>query len=145
MSVSTVILNEDLSLGVLDGSPEYMFDQISSILPTSNGEVLVLDGGIPIGVPMLRRYDSNGAYLGSVAGRGDGPGEFQHPYALAELRDGRVLLRDAQLTNRISIYALDGTLDTTWVVDGLTSSTPGAPFPALVDTNGIVWLRLGGS
>jgi hypothetical protein len=127
----------ELTIGTVDGRGEYWFAVIQSVLVARDGSVWVAEGGMPFeGPPQVRQYDSAGRFVRHVFRRGRGPGEYEVPRGLAQLADGRVVLRDLALTNRINVYGPDGRYDTTW-----TFRTPyQSGLSIAVDTAGIVWL-----
>jgi sugar lactone lactonase YvrE len=125
----TATLVPELSIGVLEGAEEEMFGQIRAIAVAPDGELFVLDSH----VPTVRRFGSDGTYLGSFGREGGGPGEFKRPEAMAMLPDGRILVRDPG-NARIAVYAPDGTALPSWRLPsggGFHTSTP-----VFVDTAG---------
>jgi hypothetical protein len=127
-------LDEELSIGVLDGPEELMLAQVAWIAPDGGGGVYVFDGV----VPALRHYDGEGNFVQSFGGRGQGPGEFQDAALGLHLRsDGRLQLRDAR-NGRMILYAPDGTPDEHWpVVTSLFTSRA-----MVVDTAGYTYLKI---
>lgn len=111
----------EISIGELDGEPEYLFGQIRSIGVGPDGTIYVLD---PQG-PDVRAYDAQGAYVRTMGRRGEGPGELSSPGALTVLTDGRVLVRDPG-NARIQVFAADGAAAGTWPVvrGGFSTSSP---------------------
>lgn len=67
-----VRLEEDLSIGALDGPAELMFGNISRLAEDPTGGIYVFDRQ----VPEIRRFDSAGTFLYTVGRSGDGPGEY---------------------------------------------------------------------
>lgn len=76
-------------IGVLDGPPEYLFGQVSSVA-SSSGIVYVADRH----GSTVRAYDTAGSYLGLIGGEGEGPGEFSNPNDITFDPDGRLVVRD---------------------------------------------------
>ncbi len=98
-------MREDLAIGVLEGQDELMFGSIQELAVDSAGGIYVFDGG----APALRYFDSTGAYVRTLGGKGSGPGEYRDvALGLAVRRDGRVVLRDPR-NSRLSLYEPDGT------------------------------------
>jgi hypothetical protein len=58
------------------------------------------------------------------------------------LTDGRVVLRDQQLADRLTVYTADGTVDTTWSLTGQYFPRGSGPL-IMVDTSGLVWIAFG--
>jgi len=94
-----------LHLGSLDGAPEEQFGEVNDVLPLANGGVAVLDGQ----AALIRLFDSDGAYQLTLGTRGQGPGEFQSPIALALLPGDTLAVFDAG-PRRITRFGLDGSL-----------------------------------
>jgi hypothetical protein len=101
----SVGLAEEVSIGTLNGPPEYEFGQVGDVAVDPNGGVYVFDGQ----VPALRYYDASGRYVRTLGGKGAGPGEYQDASLgiVIRHRDGRVVLRDPR-NSRLNIYAPDG-------------------------------------
>lgn len=85
----TVVARPLPVIGVLDGPPEYIFGQVSSVA-SSDGVVYVADRQ----GSTVRAYDTAGAYLGLVGGEGEGPGEFSNPNDITFDPSGRLVVRD---------------------------------------------------
>lgn len=71
--VWTVDARPALDIGVLDGPPEYQFEQIWFAARLADGTIIVPDRGAHV----VRYYDSTGVHLRSTGGEGSGPGEFE--------------------------------------------------------------------
>jgi hypothetical protein len=65
-------LQDVLRIGVDGGDPDREFHQVQAVVPDGAGGVWVADFS-----PSIRRYDAGGRYVGSVGGRGQGPGEAE--------------------------------------------------------------------
>lgn len=114
-------LESEVSIGVLDGDPEYQFGQVRALAVGPDGRIYVLDGHGPV----IRMYGPDGAYIQDVGREGEGPGEYKRPDSgLVTTPDGRLLLRDPG-NGRISIYTLDGDYVNSWPVAGsMNTSNP---------------------
>ena len=66
-------VTEVLRVGVLDGDPTLQFDQVNALAVDSVGGFWVTDS-----YEAVRHFDSAGSYVGSVGGRGEGPGEASY-------------------------------------------------------------------
>ncbi|MDE2875094.1 MAG: 6-bladed beta-propeller [Gemmatimonadota bacterium] len=88
---STATLVPEASIGELDGADEYLFGTIRSIAVDDDRTVYVLDSQ----AQEVRVFDSEGTYLRTLGGPGEGPGEFTRAEAVALLPDGRLVVRDA--------------------------------------------------
>ena len=62
-----------LEIGLVDGDEAYLFGAIESVLRLADGRVAVSDAG----TSKVSFYDSEGMFVGSFGGTGDGPGEFR--------------------------------------------------------------------
>ncbi len=81
----------EASIGELEGPEEYLFGSISSIAVDDDRSVYVLDGQ----AQHVRVFDSDGTYVRTLGGPGEGPTEFTRAEAIALLPDGRLVVRDA--------------------------------------------------
>ena len=117
---------------------EYQFSAIVAMLVTDDQKLWVVDG-FNGPTPQVRVYDTDGRFLRQVGNVGSGPGEYRNPSALALLADGRVVLRDQNLADRLTVYKPSGTVDTTWF---LGRSYPRGPGPVVVDTSGLLWISI---
>lgn len=63
----------DLAIGVMEGDPEYLFEDIGGLTRDADGRIYVSDSG----AQDVRVYGPDGAYVFQVAGPGEGPGEFR--------------------------------------------------------------------
>ena len=99
-SISVV---EELRIGSLMGEEEYTFGNVAGLGVLANGTLWV--GDVHLGA--IRRYDREGAYLGMVGRKGEGPGEFRYPYEVRVLPDGRIAVGDDGL-KRISLFEPTG-------------------------------------
>lgn len=64
-----------VTIGALDGAPEYLFDRVTGLALLPAGRVAVAD----LGSSSVRVYGPDGRHLRSIGRRGDGPGEFRQP------------------------------------------------------------------
>lgn len=92
-----------LSIGEIDGPESYQFHGITGALLL--GEIIVVANG---GTHQLRRYDIEGAIIGSSGRQGQGPGEFARMGSLSRYRGDSLLLAE-KMDNRFSIFSADGT------------------------------------
>lgn len=66
-------LVEDLSIGVLDGPPEFMFGEVTRLADDLRGGVYVLDDQ----AVEIRHFDRRGELIRVVGQEGEGPGEYK--------------------------------------------------------------------
>ncbi|MDE2795252.1 MAG: 6-bladed beta-propeller [Gemmatimonadota bacterium] len=83
-------LVREVSIGELEGPEEYLFGSIWSIAVDDDRNVYVFDEQ----AQHVRVFDSEGVYMETLGGRGEGPGEFSRAEAIALLPDGRLVVRD---------------------------------------------------
>jgi hypothetical protein len=89
-------------IGVVDGSPELMFSEITSVAADAEGRVFVGDRA----GATIRMYDPWGDFLGELARAGDGPGEIAGwPADLVVDAEGRLVVRDANRVTWIDPHA----------------------------------------
>jgi hypothetical protein len=133
----------ELDIGRENGkSDEYEFASIVDVLIAPDGTMWVQDGDV-IGsgqTPVIRLYNDQGRFLRQVGRVGDGPGEYRAPNGLTLLQDGRVIVRDYTRSDRLTLYAADGTLSTTWPLGQGYIWTYRGSDPIRADTAGFVWL-----
>jgi hypothetical protein len=101
----SVGLAEELSIGTLNGPPEYEFGQVQDVAVDANGGVYVFDGQ----VPALRYVDAAGRLVRTLGGKGLAPGEYTDASlgVVIRHRDGRVVMRDPR-NARLNLYDPDG-------------------------------------
>ncbi len=85
-----------------DYPEEAMILRPSDVIAGPNGEIIVLDDNL------VKVFDSNGLFLRSFGGKGEGPGEFTNAVRLPPLRRKQIVIHDANPSTRISIYSPDG-------------------------------------
>ena len=88
----------ELSVGVVDGDPEYQFSGIVAVVPFRGG-LLVADGGSG----EIRAFDAQGAHMATVGGSGEGPGEFAQLRRLDVVRGDTILAWDLR-TRRVTLF-----------------------------------------
>jgi hypothetical protein len=109
----------EIEIGVLDGADEYMFGDVEALAVGLDGTIYILDGHGPV----LRAYDTEGAWLSNIGRDGGGPGEYADPDGgLLVLRNGNLALRDPG-NARITLYSPDGAYLESW------------PFPTALGTS----------
>jgi hypothetical protein len=110
-------LAEELSIGVDQGEDAYMFGSVASVWATAD-RIYVVDARVPV----VRVFNHQGTHLMDLGRRGEGPGEFQIPNAVAVLPDGRILVREGRPGQRMNLYAPDGEPVDTWYGDPMLGS-----------------------
>ena len=77
-------------IGVLDGSGEYEFFDVSAASRQRDGDVVVADAGSRT----VRLYSSDGVFKRLLGGAGSGPGEFQRPTQILVLASDSIFVWD---------------------------------------------------
>lgn len=96
------------TIGVADGAPEYLFQQVRGVRLLRDGRLAVADGGSST----IRLFAEDGGFLHQMGARGEGPGEFGYIQSL------RVVPRDTlevydSANQRLTRFLADGTLVST--------------------------------
>lgn len=131
----SVRLVETVSIGELEGPPEYQFGQVQDLAVDAEGGVYVFDGH----VPAIRYYDASGSYVRTLGGEGQGPGEYLDASLGMAVRrsDGRLVMRDPR-NMRMNVYAPDGSPSESWRIEsGLFTGRA-----TTVDTAGHMYLKI---
>jgi hypothetical protein len=96
-------LREDLSIGVKEGSPEYMFSQVQDLDVDAEGNIYVLDQK----ETRVIVFDAQGIYLRTIGRRGQGPGEVQLPIFVQITARNELLVYDYAMTRAV-FYTREG-------------------------------------
>ena len=99
----TAALREVSRIGMIDGPPEYLLGEVLTFAVGPDGSLFVADRGT------LRHYDADGAYVRTIARRGEGPGEMTSVGGLDISADGLVAALDRG-NRRVNVFSSDGTL-----------------------------------
>ena len=99
-----------LSIGVVDGDPNYMFRRVAGILRRPDGTVFIADVE-----PSLSLFDSAGRFVKQVGGRGTGPGEFAMLSRPFVYRHDSIAVWDFG-QRRVSVFSANGTFARTAAV-----------------------------
>lgn len=123
----------ELSIGEMDGPPEYQLYQVRAATRLSDGSVALFDGGSQ----EVRYYDATGRFIRRAGGKGGGPGEYQGVGWMVRLPGDSLMLNDVQ-ARRITVLAPDGT-----VARSVALATV-APPPGMAPAGGSQTVRIGG-
>lgn len=99
----------ELQVGALDGAEELTFGFVGDVMGLADGGLLVHDNE----ADLIRMYDSTGAYLRTIGGKGGGPGEYTQVNGIARHASGDLYVWDAG-GGRVNRYRADGSYVTTW-------------------------------
>lgn len=115
-----VRLVEEVSIGELEGSDEYLLGDVNGIT-VGNDLIYVLDEQVPI----VRAYDFDGRHVMDIGRKGSGPGEYLQPESIAvHPVDGRVFVRTPD-NARINVYSPVGEVLDHWPIKtGFHTSRP---------------------
>jgi hypothetical protein len=105
----TARLVEEVRIGALDGPEELTFGRIGQLAQHTNGTIDIFDSQ----AIALRRFDSAGAFVKKIGGRGQGPGEYEMLLGLRALSDDRLVAYDGR-NQRITSFSPTGDLLETW-------------------------------
>lgn len=104
-----------LTIGQLDGRPEYLLHGIRFVLPLDRGGYVIALGS------ELRFFDERGIYRATGGGTGRGPGEFRSITSVLVLPGDTIVVWDSPL-RRVSRFTAMGELIATRTIDLSTFS-----------------------
>ena len=125
-----------LSIGLVEGDPNYEFFQVAGARKLSDGRIMVANSGSN----ELKLFDFDGTYLGAWGGSGEGPGEFgaSSPDGL-HLWPGDSVMGSGSFQGRVSLFDSEGTHGRTFnLADGfqrLVAVVPDGSTTKMVATN----------
>ena len=97
-----------LSVGLLDGPPEFLFGRIATAARDEDGNLVVADGQ----ANEIRIFDPRGEHLQTLGGEGEGPGEFERLSGAWPVAGGGIVAIDSNL-ERITSFDPDGATEGT--------------------------------
>ena len=99
-------------IGQLEGSEEYLLDNVAGAARLDDGSVIVVVGA----AYEVRRYDSTGRLVWKSGRRGEGPGEYRSAGAPPGcVSDRGVFVYDWE-NRRVTVLHVDGQLKDTWAL-----------------------------
>lgn len=113
-----------LSIGELEGDPNYQLYQVADARRLSDGRIVVANAGSN----ELRFYDGRGRFLAAAGRKGGGPGEFKGLTDVWALADDSLLAYDFR-NDRISFFDPGGEFVRSFQLQSLTG---GRSSPSLV-------------
>ncbi len=93
----------DLALDNREDDPMFQFFRVVDALPLPGGELAVANGG----TNEIRIFDSQGRYVRTVGGLGEGPGEFRRLSWIASREPDSLVASDVRL-RRITVFDANG-------------------------------------
>jgi hypothetical protein len=103
--VDQPLVEEELSIGAIDGPPEYQFGQIAAVDVADDGRIYVLDQQ----AAQVRVFDASGRFVQSIGKPGNGPGELSAATVAVLVGEGDSLYVADMMQQRITRFAPDGT------------------------------------
>ena len=130
----TASLQPVLTIGQIDGPPEYAFSQVTAIAVDDAGAVYVaqLKDGV-------RKYSRSGTYLQRIMGYGEGPSETEYANHMVVMADGRLVVR-SDGPKKLSIFDTSGELMETRSFGG--TRLPYGQHALQVDTAGNLYVGI---
>ncbi|MCL7959682.1 MAG: 6-bladed beta-propeller [marine benthic group bacterium] len=98
-----------VTIGVADGEPEYQLFGVSDATRLADGRIAIVNSG----TKEIRVFDSGGAWVETVGGEGEGPGEFMYPLKIAMAAVDTVLVFDGAYPGSLSRFANTAFVDRT--------------------------------
>lgn len=115
-------LEEELSIGVVEGKEEFLFSEIRRIAVDEQGRIYVLD----LKEHSVKIFDENGSFVKKFGKKGQGPGEFQFPFEIFILGKDEIVVQSVHF----SLFSRDGDYKRS------ISTTPTRLGPAKMDSEG---------
>ncbi|MCJ7583130.1 MAG: 6-bladed beta-propeller, partial [Candidatus Aminicenantes bacterium] len=97
------ILEEELSIGLIEGPDEYMLNRPFDVRAADDGTIFVLDWGDV----NINAYDKEGTYLRTIGQKGQGPGDFGFLLYMALSSDGRIYIMNP-VNRQVAIFSMSG-------------------------------------
>lgn len=99
---NTVELVEDLVIGGDTSDPNATFYRPTSVVASDEGNIYVVDSGNN----RVQMFGPDGAFIATIGGEGQGPGELSRPRSAAIVND-QLIVQDSG-NQRFSVWTLDG-------------------------------------
>lgn len=94
-------LEEELSIGEVEGEEEYMFQSIFTLAVNDRDDIYVMDSK----AKHIKMFGQDGKYLKTIGQPGQGPGEFQNPAYMFFTEQDQIIVYDM---TRLSYFSQDG-------------------------------------
>ena len=86
-------LEEELSIGEVEGREEYMFSQIGNLAVDDEENIYVLDRK----EFHIKVFDKDGEYLRTFGRKGQGPGELNRPSSILITPQNEIMVEDSRV------------------------------------------------
>jgi hypothetical protein len=86
-----------------EGDTNYLFSKITKVSVDREENIYILDSGNQI----VKKYDKDFKYKGTIGDKGQGPGEYMFPYLLKVSDAGKIYIYDWGL-RKLNVYRFDG-------------------------------------
>jgi hypothetical protein len=96
-------LEEELSIGEVEGKEEYMFTNIFDVAVDDEENIYILD----LNQGQIRVFNPDGGFIRNISKRGQGPGEFQYPGQIMISPDREFVICDL-MARRLFFFSLEG-------------------------------------
>lgn len=123
-----VTQDPELTIGVVEGDPDYQFFSIGGVGRLASGEIVVANSGSQ----EVRWFRPDGQFVRSAGRAGEGPGEYRGMRRLLILAGDSVLVEDA-LRDRMNLYSPTGDLVRSWTIEPLSTFVTPPPVGRLAD------------
>lgn len=133
---ANVRLVPTVTVGVLDGPPEYAFGSVNFVVGEKSGGFFVHDSKYA----QIRRYNAAGKLIANIGGKGAGPGEYQDLLGMALVGDSALVTWDPR-NARVTFFGLDGKVRSSFrpMLGGMTYASDVFG----IDHAGVVFLQSG--
>lgn len=84
-------LEEELTIGQLEGIDKYIFSEIISIAVDDNGRIYILDRK----EANVKIFSKEGIFIRTIGKRGQGPGEMTNPYQIFITSQEEIMINDS--------------------------------------------------
>ena len=126
-----IILVHHFTLGIEGGIKNQVLYEPKAVVVNNVGEVFVLDSGNN----RVQKYDKEGHFLNTIAGKGKGPGELLNPRDMTTNKIGNIYIADSG-NKRVQIFSNIGKFS-----DGFNVAS--SPSRIEVDTENCVYVVMG--